>query len=555
MEQDLTLPTRESKRIHFSRAFRPLAYWLLISLFLLAWDFHRKHAPRTTLNLSVRIEGEEIPNSADYQAIFRKRRVGPGLVAPIGWGTLHVSIPDAVPQDKEMFVWYGVNHAGPFDLKWEKGVLDLKVEPAARTIRFTGPHHSFSLANSSGTTVSVPVGTYRVSAAFDHISEEHQIRIDPNETNPFVIKPNLGYVRVQSAPGGAKFSLSARSRNPLTMQGDVPAFLTGLPVGDYQLRVWRGDYIKESSVAVKKWETNQVNVVFEYGQVNIGSEPDGATIFSGARQLGQTPTTLNELKPGSYTFRLEKTGYVATEVNLELKGTNSITISTNLVNIRSMQGMTAARRELSASSPDYKKALASVEQALSENPTDAAAIALKSQIEVGLAPQVKREAQEAETAALTARKRGVKQTFDQTISSIPQTELYDAHLWEFRAPLANVREALLRTITKTTIKWSMGNEVRENDETLIFYATSKGFLTSGKRFVILVSQVDSNLVHVHAKFWDYTMATSRAIPAYRGKSDVPLNVKFFIPEERAHIEARRREIPENVHSVLQQELQ
>ena len=220
-----------------------------------------------------------------------------------------------------------------------------------------------------------------------------------------------------------------------------------------------------------------------------------------------------------------------------------------------MQGMTAARRELSASSPDYKKALASVEQALSENPTDAAAIALKSQIEVGLAPQVKREAQEAETAALTARKRGVKQTFDQTISSIPQTELYDAHLWEFRAPLANVREALLRTITKTTIKWSMGNEVRENDETLIFYATSKGFLTSGKRFVILVSQVDSNLVHVHAKFWDYTMATSRAIPAYRGKSDVPLNVKFFIPEERAHIEARRREIPENVHSVLQQELQ
>ena len=303
MAQEPARTMQESKRSRFSHAFRPFAYWIPIALVLLAWDYHRKNASRTTLNLTVRIEGKEIANPSNYQAVLRTRRVGPGLVAPIGWGRLHVSIPDAEPQAKRVFVWYGNNYAGAFDLRWKTGVLDLKIEPEARLVQLIGPHHSFSLTNSSGTTVSVPVGTYRVAAAFDHISVQHQVRVDPNETDPFVIKPNLGNLRVQSNPSGAKFSLSARSRNPLTMQGDVPVFLSGLPVGDYQLRVWRGDYIKESPVEVKKWETNQVNVAFEYGEVTLSSEPDGATIFSGERQLGQTPKTLNELKPGSHVGR------------------------------------------------------------------------------------------------------------------------------------------------------------------------------------------------------------------------------------------------------------
>ena len=257
----------------------------------------------------------------------------------------------------------------------------------------------------------------------------------------------------------------------------------------------------------------------------------------------------------SHRFRLEKAGYASIEVSVELLGTNSITISTNLVNVRYMQGMAAARRELSGSSPDYRKALASVEEALSETPTDAVAIALKSQIEVGLTGQVRREAQQAQVAALIARKRAAKETFDQVSSSISLSKLFDEHLWEFRALLPKVRDALIRTVTKTSIKWNLAKEVRTSDETIVFHGTSRGVFTSGKHFVILLSQVDADLVHVHAKFWDYTLGTGRALPAHRGITNVPLHPDFFIPEERANIEARRREIPENVRSVLQRELQ
>ncbi|MBM3836013.1 MAG: PEGA domain-containing protein [Verrucomicrobia bacterium] len=554
MSEDFAQLGVESTRKRLSRAFRPLTYWVLISFALLIWDYHRKHAPITTLRFDVRIEGKSAQPSV-YTATLGKWRVEPGSVAPIGWRKLRVSIPDAGIFEKRLFVWYGENIVGNIALEWKRGILDLKVEPKARLVRLIGPHHSFSLTNSSGANVSVPVGSYHVMTIFDHLSEQHQVEVSPNETKSFALKANLGSVNITSEPSGAKFRLSTSGRNPFNADGDTPALLMGLPLGSYQLRAWRDDYVREISLDVKKWQTNEVHVAFEYGEVKLTSEPDGAAIYSGNRRLGQTPATLSELKLGPQRFRLEKVGYAPTEVNVELLGTNLVVVNTNLVSLRYIEGMATARRDLGSNSPDYRKAMAGVEQALSEKPNDAEAVALKSQIEPGFASQVEKEAQQAQVAALVGRKHSAKQVFDKTISSIPQTELFDAHLWEFQTSLPTIRDALLRAVTKTLVKWNVTKEVRANDETLIFYGTSKGLLSSGKQFVILASQVDSNLVHVHAKFWDYTMATSRAIPPYQGKIDVPLNPKFFIPEEAANIEARRREIPTNVRSVLQKELQ
>ncbi len=554
MAENSAQTSPEPARVRYSRAFRPLSIWLLVSVVLLAWDFHRNHAPQTTITFNVRVDGKAV-NPGEYSATLGTMSLQSGSVVPIGSRTLWVAMPDAEPFQKSLFVWYGENAIGEVDLKWNQGVLDLKIEPQARVVQLTGPHHRFRLADSSGTTVTVPVGSYQVEAVFEHLSEQHQVNVGHNETNRFVLKPNLGTVRLESEPSGARFRVSSAGRNPVSIEGDAPRVLGGLPAGAYTLRMWRGDYVKETPFELQRWETVKVSFAFEYGEVTVLSDPEGATILLADKEIGQTPKTFTGLKPGPYRFRLQKAGYGSVEVSAEVTSTNSITISTNLVNLRYMQGMAAARRELSGSSPDFRKALASVEQALSEKPADAEATVLKSEIEVGLTGQVGREARQAQAAALEARKRAAKQAFHQATSSIPQTELYDAHFWEFRVPLTKVRDALLRTITKTTIKWNLGKEIRVNDETLIFYGTSKGFLSSGKQFVILASQVDSDFVQVHLKFWDYTMATSRAIPAYRGAIDVPLNATFFLPEEAANIEARRREIPENVRSVLQKELQ
>lgn len=110
----------------------------------------------------------------------------------------------------------------------------------------------------------------------NHLSEHHTVQVGRNETNSLLIKPNVGTLSVSSEPPGAEFSLSATGRNRINEQGNVPKLIEGLPAGNYQLRVWRGDYVKEMTPAVKKWETNRINVAFEYGEVRVVSEPDGA---------------------------------------------------------------------------------------------------------------------------------------------------------------------------------------------------------------------------------------------------------------------------------------
>jgi len=548
---------REPTRIRFSRAFRPLYYWLLISVGLLAWDYHRKSAPRTTLNFQVRIEGQTISNPSVYSATVGKRRVGPGSVVPIGWRKLRVELPDASPVEKGIFIWYGENLAGEIDLEWNRGVLGLKIEPMAKSLRLVGPHHDFSLTNSSGTTSSVPVGRYQIAAVFDHVSDQDEILVRHNDTNTLQIKPNVGTIRISSEPSGAKFRLSPQGRSTVDRQGDVPAVVAGLPVGSYQLRVWRGDYIKEIPVEVRKWETNRVNVAFEYGEVKVVSEPDGATIFNGSTELGQTPRTVGELKPGPYRFRLEKAGYTPTEISVEVVGTNSITVSTNLMSVQYTEAIANARREGSGLSPDYQQALANVDLALKAKPADTEALALKSELEAALRIHQERVAEQRKRAELDARKRSAAQAFDQATSGVAQSELFDTHRWEYSSQLERVRGAALRAFKRTSPNWVPEREIRLNPQTVLFYCKPKGLLSAGKQCMILVSQVDTDAVHVYAKFWDYILSNKVTISLFQGvtpDSLIPIHKNFFQPDQAASIEARRRDIAESFHAALQNEL-
>lgn len=112
MTQDSAQSSQEPARLRYSRAFRPLSYWLVISAGLLAWDYHRKHAPLTTVRFTVRVEGQTVGNSSAYSATVGKWRVEPGSVAPIGWRNFKVIMPDAEPFEKRLFIWYGENEVG-----------------------------------------------------------------------------------------------------------------------------------------------------------------------------------------------------------------------------------------------------------------------------------------------------------------------------------------------------------------------------------------------------------------------------------------------------------
>ena len=561
MAENLAQTNPAARRVHLDRAFRPLLYWLVISAVLLAFDFHRKNAPLTTITFSVFIDREAVRNLGPNSATMGKQLVGPGSVVPVGWRRLRVSRADAGYAEVPLFVWYGSNNAGQIDLKWDRGTLDLAIAPRAKSVRVDGPHYSFSLANSSGISVSVPVGFYTVSSTFDYAFEQGPIEVLRGVTNRLVVRPAVGTLKLTSEPSGAKFLLSGGIQNNLTKTGDVPALIEGLPVGKYALRVWRDDYLKEEPIQIMKWETNRAFVQFEYGEVKVLSEPDGATIVAigsnGEKSVGQTPTTLGELRPGRYRFRLEKEGFSPVEVFTEVVGTNSITLSTNLMTVRYAEAMANARRDASSLSPDYRRALSNVELALKERPDDAGTLALKSEIEAAFRGHEERVAQDKKQADLDGRKSSAKEAFERATSGMRQPELFDTHIWEFQSQVSKVRDAVLRAFTKGSTVWIVDKETKISNETVAFHCHPKGLYSLGRQCVVVASQVDTDEVQVYAKFWDYVVSNKATLNLFQGvtpDSLIPVNKTYFPPEQAATIEARRRSLPENFHKTLQNEM-
>jgi hypothetical protein len=291
--------------------------------------------------------------------------------------------------------------------------------------------------------------------------------------------------------------------------------------------------------------------------VKLISDPDDATIFSGDTELGKTPITVSELKPGPYRFRLEKPGYTPTEISVEVIGTNSVTVTTNLLSVQYTEAITNARREGSGLSPDYRQALANVELALKAKPNDADALALKTELETSLRGQQAREAQQRRRVELEARMNFAAQAFEQATASVRQSELFDTHRWEFSSQLEKVRGGVLRALNRSSPNWTVEREIRVEPQTALLYCKPKGILAAGKQCMILASQVDSDTVHVHAKFWDYVLSKKVTISIFQGvtpDSLIPVHKNYFQPDQAASIEARRREIAESFHAALQNEL-
>lgn len=557
MAENSSIANSGTARFSRLRAFRPLFYWLLISSGLLAWDYHRQHAPMTTLIFNVRVDGQAILNPSDYSATIGKSRLQSGSVVPVGWRKLRVTAPDTEPVETPLFIQYGENQVGDIDLKWNRGLLELKIEPPVQLVELIGLHYRLSLKNSSGLTSSVPVGDYHVTASFKSGSEQSEVRIRKGDTSPVYIRPSLGMVHVSSEPTGAKFSLSAEGRTGFSAEGDAPAMVSAIPEGKYRLRAWRGDYLKELSLVVKKWDTNAVNVVFDYGEIEVLSEPDGATLSIGGKEAGKTPIRVTELKPQTYPIVIEKTGFARIEIDVEVFGSKLSTVKTNLFNLRFADAIASARREASGLSPDCRRALGNIEIALKEKPGDPEALALKLELEQCARGQQEREALQAKRAEVDGRKRSAGQAFEKATADIRQVELFDTHRWEFQSELTKVREGLLQAFGKSVIPWTVAKEVKLDSSTIAFYCKPKGMIVLGRQCVVLANQVDVNEVVVYAKFWDYDLGNKVSVNLFKGvtpESLVPIHKNYFPEDQAATIDARRRNIAEDFRNHIQAEL-
>ena len=86
--------------------------------------------------------------------------------------------------------------------------------------------------------------------------------------------------------------------------------------------------LRDDSDLAQAFETIRLQIVREYcRQIEVGSTPTGAEVYLGGSAVGRTPVTIDSLQTGkTYTIAVQKSGYYAGEVTLDIVGDTSLTV-------------------------------------------------------------------------------------------------------------------------------------------------------------------------------------------------------------------------------------
>jgi len=552
----------------------PLLLWVLSGALLLALHYHNKYFRQTTVVFRILVNGK--PFTLPHSVLINGTPHTSGDRVRLGRKTLEIGGDAVEPFRKKFFVWYGTNDLGVINLALATGGLNVAVGPGPALVQVDGASLQQAHRAELAQFPSLPTGSYHVTALFETFKEERDVQIRRGETTRVEIKPAAGFMHIAADPTNADFKITGGPS--LSLEGKTPRLVL-VPAGDYQVTVSRRDYSKDLAVNVASGSSNLLTVQFEYAEVSFVTTPAGAQIHEGSKDMGHTPKTLPELKPGDYRFRLELPDYVPVLVDLALKGRESITINTNLVMQSFVTAMQAARNELGRRTPDFRFALQRVEAALAVTPESSAAQGLKRQIESALKEEEtrleekkrqeellaaeersKEQAQAAErsrAAQQELRRKLPEQTFRKATDGIKDSQLFDVHQWPLQLQATLVAAALRRMLQDPAVGWKLESETNVNAEVIVFRcASTKSLLhTTERTAVIVIGQTGPSETHVYAKFWEYMLSkVNISLTSGFGKELNPVHVRFFPADQSGMIEQRRRSVPEDFKTKLLNQL-
>lgn len=359
------------------RAFRPLVLYLIVALPILGWDIHRRLAARTFVRVIVNLEGKSLEDPLQVEVDGKSA----SLEAPVPIGSRHIKLwsRDTETWSTNRFVWYGENSLGTVRLQRSRGDLRVAVKPAPSQITLTGRLTNATSHTAEAMFKGLPVGDYRIGLRFQHFTRDVTVSVARNSVSTLDTAFPVGHLKVESEPTGASFELLSGRGERLFLRGEAPAAIGDLPPGEYRLVLSRGDYTKTRTVNVGIGQTNEAHVVFEYGKVDIATEPTNAAITLNYQSMGKTPLVLESLVPGRYTLRATHEGFHPAEWTLDVRGNETTKVSTNLLSVRYAEAIQRAKNHLYGFSRDYRSAMSALTEALAAKPGDAEAVKLKEE--------------------------------------------------------------------------------------------------------------------------------------------------------------------------------
>jgi len=312
----------------------------------------------------------------DAVTMLDGQQIGSGDNISLGSHRFTITHPKTESYATNFFAWYGRHDFGKINLKRGMGTLNVTAEPAAKVITITGPEFAATLNDSTGTNVLVPTDTYNVSARYARRSEARDYQITAGNSVLCAFAPHMGTISLSCNEAPASYELLDGNGN-LVEKGDVPATVTELPSGRYEVRVVHHNYQVKREITVSDKETNDVPLHFTFGAARFESVPPGAQVYAAnGAFLGTTPVIVPEIPPSTADYRLQLNGYDPATVSVTVSEDETNGAIATLVSLSYLGSMQTAKQDMD--SGNYKNALAALEQALTAKPGDTDALNLQT---------------------------------------------------------------------------------------------------------------------------------------------------------------------------------
>jgi len=189
--------------------------------------------------------------------------------------------------------------------------------------------------NGPGRIMNLAPGVYEaVIEKPDH--EPQTVNLEVGEGRfttlpPVTLTAYIGRVVLQSDPAGARFSIEGKPVVP----NESGELMMELSPGVHEIVAEYAKWppIRRQVTVVRDGELTEL---FEFypGTVEITSDPTGATVLTGNKEIGTTPLTLTNVPPGGVLYVLAKDDFNQETVKGEVRGKQSLKLARTLTKER-----------------------------------------------------------------------------------------------------------------------------------------------------------------------------------------------------------------------------
>ncbi|MGR3174615.1 MAG: PEGA domain-containing protein [Candidatus Scalindua sp.] len=198
-------------------------------------------------------------------------------------------------------------------LQIKTGSISVMSKPAKARIFLDGKE----VGTTPDILESVDPGSHEVEVrkdGYDVWSKSVEVESDKKKTLTLELQINTGSISVKSEPAKARIFLDGKE------VGITPDTLWSVTPGKHEVEIRKDRYeVWRESVDVKVGEENTLTSVLQVktGSIMIDSEPSIAKIYLDGKEVGITPETITDLKPGKHTLEIKKARYEVWRENIE----------------------------------------------------------------------------------------------------------------------------------------------------------------------------------------------------------------------------------------------